>query len=103
LLEDYIHKVEEYYGAKAVSLDFIKETEKSRQIINTFIEEQTNNKIKELIPQGMLSPMTRLVLTNAIYFKGTWEWEFDPKETREMDFYIAPTIRLSMELGYYKI
>ena len=45
LLEDYIDRVEKYYGGKAANLDFMKETEKSRQTINSFIEEQTNNKI----------------------------------------------------------
>ena len=89
-LEDYMSRVEKYYGGKAANLDFISETEKSRQTINTFIEEQTNDKIKDLIPAGMLNSLTRLVLTNAIYFKGTWEWEFDKSDTREQDFKIAP-------------
>ena len=90
-LEDYLISVEDFYGGKAANLDFVKETEKSRQTINSFIEEQTNDKIKDLIPQGVLSPMTRLVLTNAIYFKGTWEWEFDKSDTRDQDFKITPT------------
>ena len=89
-LEDYMSRVEKYYGGKAANLDFISETEKSRQTINTFIEEQTNDKIKDLISAGMLNSLTRLVLTNAIYFKGTWEWEFDKSDTREQDFKIAP-------------
>jgi serpin B len=86
LLESYKSVVEEYYGGKAANLDFARETEKSRQTINSFIEEQTNRKIKELIPPGLLRPETVLVITNAIYFKGNWRWEFDPKETRKMDF-----------------
>ena len=90
LLEDYTSRVEKYYGGKVANLDFISETEKSRQTINLFIKEQTNNKIKDLIPAGVLSPMTKLVLTNAIYFKGTWEWEFDKSDTHEQDFKITP-------------
>jgi serpin B len=90
-LQNYTSSVEKYYGGKAADLDFIKETEKSRQTINSFIEEQTNNKIKDLIPSGFLNSLTRLVLTNAIYFKGTWEWEFDKSDTQEQDFKIAPT------------
>lgn len=89
LLENYTSRVENYYGGKAINLDFITETEKSREIINTFIEEQTNNKIKDLIPAGGINTMTRLVLTNAIYFKGTWEWQFDKSDTRDKDFYIT--------------
>ncbi len=90
-LKDYTSKVEKYYGGKAANLDFIKETERSRQTINSFIGEQTNNKIKDLIPAGFLNAMTRLVLTNAIYFKGVWEWEFDKSDTREEEFKITPT------------
>ena len=90
-LEDYTSRVEQYYGGKVANLDFKQETEKSRQTINSFIEEQTNDKIKDLIPSGVLSPMTRLVLTNGIYFKGTWEWEFDKSDTRDQDFKITPT------------
>ncbi len=90
-LEEYISRVEEYYGGKAANLDFVGETEKSRQTINSFIEEQTNNKIKDLLPPGSLNALTRLVLTNAIYFKGTWEWEFDKSDTHDQDFKITPT------------
>jgi len=90
LLVDYTSKVEKYYGGKATNLDFVKESEKSRQTINSFIGEQTNNKIKDLIPAGFLNAMTRLVLTNAIYFKGTWQWEFDPSKTRNEDFKVTP-------------
>ncbi len=89
-IQDYVTRVENYYGGKAAGVDFIKETEKSRQTINSFIEEQTNNKIKDLIPQGVLNSMTRMVLTNAIYFKGTWEWEFDKSDTEDRDFKITP-------------
>lgn len=90
-LEDYTNRVEKYYGGKAANLDFKTETEKSRQTINSFIEEQTNNKIKDLLPPGSLSALTRLILTNAIYFKGTWEWEFEKSDTRDQDFKITPT------------
>ena len=90
-LVDYKNRVEKYFGGKAASLDFVSESEKSRQTINSFIGEQTNNKIKDLIPAGFLNAMTRLVLTNAIYFKGTWQWEFDTSDTRDSNFKITPT------------
>ena len=89
-LADYMSRVEKYYGGKAANVDFINETEKTRQTINSFIEAQTNNKIKDLIPAGFLGPLTRLVLTNAIYFKGTWQWQFDEAKTQEQDFKVAP-------------
>ena len=90
LLEDYKSRIEKYYGGKAANLDFVKETEKSRQTINSFIGEQTNNKITDLIPTGAVNKLTRLVLTNAIYFKGTWQLEFDKSHTRQQDFKITP-------------
>ena len=101
-LDEYMNKVEQYYGGKVANVDFVKETEKSRQIINSFIEEQTNNKIKDLIPSGILNSMTRLVLTNAIYFKGTWEWEFDKRDTRDQDFKITPTNIVKTPMMYMK-
>ncbi len=99
-LEDYINRVESYYGGKAANLDFVSETENSRQTINSFIEKQTNDKIKDLIPSGFIDPATRLVLTNAIYFKGTWEWEFDKSDTREQDFRITPTNIIKTPMMY---
>lgn len=101
-LEEYTSRVEKYYGGKTASLDFDKETEKSRQTINGFIEEQTNNKIKNLIQPGILNSMTKLVLTNAIYFKGTWEWEFRKADTREQDFKITPDNLVKTPMMYMR-
>ncbi len=100
LLEDYTSRVEKYYGGKAANVDFVRETDKSRKTINSFIEKQTNNKIKDLLPPDSLNPLTRLVITNAIYFKGTWEWEFDKKKTREMDFHVTPTKTVKTPMMY---
>lgn len=90
-LDGYFKTIENYYGGKIENLDFKTKTEDSRKTINSYIETQTNNKIKDLIPAGTLNPLTKLVLTNAIYFKGTWEWEFDKSDTRDRDFKITPT------------
>jgi len=86
LLEEYTSTVEDYYGGKVTNLDFGGKPEESRQTINTWIEEQTNNKIKDLIPKGILDAYTRLVLTNAIYFKGTWLTQFDEEDTIDEEF-----------------
>jgi len=89
-LEDYFKLVEKYYGGKVTNLDFIKETEKSRLTINEWVEEQTNDKIKDLIPRRSIDEFTLLVLTNAIYFKGFWLKQFDKKDTKEEDFVVSP-------------
>jgi len=96
--EDYKKVVEEYYGGKAANVDFERETEKSRETINSFIAEQTNNKIKELIPKEALTSDTRLVITNAIYFKGMWQWQFNKSKTYEEDFKVASnkTVKVQM-------
>ncbi len=99
-LEEYTSNVEKYYGGKAANLDFISKTEESRETINNFIEEQTNNKIKDLLPQGSLNSMTRLVLTNAIYFKGNWEWQFDKSDTNEQDFKITENNVVQVPMMY---
>ena len=82
-LEEYINTIEKYYVGKVTNVDFINATEDARVTINKWVEEQTNNKIKDLIPAGVLNALTRLVLTNAIYFKGLWINQFDKEETRE--------------------
>lgn len=88
-LEDYFKSVEKYYGGKITNLDFVKETEKSRLTINKWVEGQTNDKIKDLVPPGSVDRDTRLVLTNAIYFKGFWLKQFDKKDTEEEDFRVS--------------
>ncbi|MCD6367768.1 MAG: serpin family protein [Candidatus Aenigmarchaeota archaeon] len=102
ILKDYLDTVEKYYGGKATNLDFASEPEKSRQTINRFIEEQTNHKIKDLIPPGFIDPATRLILTNAIYFKGTWRFEFNPEDTRPQEFKISPTETVEVPMMYMK-
>lgn len=102
LLGNYLENVEKYYGGKAANLDFVHETEKSRQTINSFIEEQTNDKIKDLIPAGALDSMTRLVITNAVYFKGTWEWQFKKLDTQNRNFYITSDNSVQTPMMYMK-
>jgi len=97
-LEEYFSRVEKYYGGKVANLDFKEETEKSRQTINSFIEQQTNDKIKELLPKNVIKPNTKLILTNAIYFKGDWKLQFDEEETREADFKITPTQTVKVQM-----
>jgi serine protease inhibitor len=74
------------YHAMLKELDFAKEAEKARQTINQWVEEQTKDKIKELLKPGIPDPSTRLVLTNAIYFKSAWQNEFNEKVTHKGDF-----------------
>lgn len=78
-----------YYGAALRTVDFIGATEEARQAINTWTEEKTEEKIQELIKPGVLDTLTRLVLTNAIYFKGNWARRFDQKRTKDRAFHVT--------------
>jgi serpin B len=87
---DYFATTSRYYGGNVTNLDFAGDTENSRLTINKWVEEQTNNKIKDLIPAGGVDAITRLVLTNAIYFKGNWLIQFNKNNTKEKDFRASP-------------
>jgi serpin B len=97
-LSDYFNLIQQYYGGKVTNLDFFNNTENSRVTINNWIEEQTNNKIQNLIPAGILHPLTRLVLTNAIYFKGFWLKQFDKNDTKQEDFRISPDHKIKVQM-----
>jgi len=85
-LPGYISTAERYYDARTTNLDFAGHPEESRVMINDWVEEQTEDRIEDLIPAGEINPDTTLVITNAIYFKGTWVKQFDPKKTTYEDF-----------------
>ena len=85
-LPDFLSLVEQRYGGALREVDFVRATERTRQTINAWVEKQTNDKIKDLISPGVLDAMTRLVLTNAIYFKGNWATQFQEDRTREGPF-----------------
>ena len=88
-LESFITLNKDFYHAGLENVDFVRETEKARRKINAWVENKTQDKIKDLIPPGALDAMTRLVLTNAIYFKGDWAEQFDKKQTQDAPFYIT--------------
>lgn len=91
ILDVYLKTIDKYYDGKATNLDFVGATEQSRQTINKWVEQKTNNKIKDLLPPGSVNTMTRLIITNAIYFKGIWVIQFDKNLTRDEDFWVNET------------
>jgi serpin B len=99
-LDSFIELVNKNYSAGLNDVDFVKDTEGARQTINKWIENKTKDKIKELIKPGILDGLTRLVLTNAIYFKGRWEYEFDKKNTKDMDFLVSSTGTVKVPMMY---
>ena len=97
-LPDYINTAQEYYGASATNMDFRNQPEPSRQTINQWVEDHTNNRIRDLIPQGAIDPMTRMVITNAVYFKGTWVKQFDVNKTKEAPFTVTPGTTVPVQM-----
>ncbi len=89
-----------YYKAGLENVDFVTQTEQTRQKINAWVEEKTQEKIKDLIARGALNARTRLVLTNAIYFKGDWALQFDAAKTKNEPFYVTPSKRIIAPLMY---
>ena len=96
-LKEYLSLLENFYMAEANELDFAKNVE-AAETINNWIEEQTNDKIKDMIQPDMLSALTKLVLTNAIYFKGLWANPFDPDDTYETDFKLTSSETVGVDM-----
>jgi serpin B len=106
-LSGFLDILAENYGAGLRILDFINETEQSRLTINSWVSDQTEGRIKDLIAPGVLSELTRLVLTNAIYFNAAWEHPFEKKMTEDGPFYLidggqinVPMMTQTESLGY---
>ncbi len=85
-LPSYLDVLGENYGAPMYLLDFSSDPEGSRMVINDWVEERTENRIQELIPMGVITPITTLVLTNAIYFNAAWNQPFEESNTDDGAF-----------------
>lgn len=85
-LDEYKNTISRYYLGEIKNLDFVKNPSDSSFQINNFVSKNTNNKIKNIVSPGVFNNLTRTVLTNAIYFKGKWEHQFDRDDTKPEDF-----------------
>lgn len=87
-LSQFLDVLAENYGAGLRILDFINETEPSRLTINKWVSDQTEGKIRDLVPQGAINQLTRLVLTNAVYFNAAWQYPFEKGATADGLFHL---------------
>ena len=103
-LREFLDLIEKNYGAGLREVDFINavEREKTRKAINAWVERQTKDKIKELIQPGVFDRLTRLVLTNAIYFKGDWASKFKEENTKPAPFYVTEEKSVEVPMMYQK-
>ena len=106
-LPEFLDVLAENYGAGLRSLDFAKESEESRLTINNWVSDQTEGRIENLIPQGVINELTRLVLTNAIYFNAAWLHPFDKNSTKDGPFHLldgnavtVPMMKQTETFGY---
>jgi serpin B len=97
---EYKKLVSNAYAAGLFDVDFISAPEAARGTINTWVEKETHEKIKELLPRDSVSSDTRLVLTNAIYFKGDWQNKFEKKDTKDLPFTMADGKKIDTPLMF---
>jgi serpin B len=106
-LAEFLELVKSNYGGRLNEVDFVQATEDARQTINAWVEKETKDKIKNLIGKGVLTSLTRLVLTNAIYFKGNWASQFKKENTKDAEFTLlsgekvdTPMMNQTEQFGY---
>lgn len=109
-LESFLEITQKYYHAQLKQLNFEKDPESARKTINNWVEEKTNDKIKELLKPDAVNSLTTLILTNAIYFKGTWKDQFNPEKTAPAPFYLlddkkveVPTMARTGSYGFAQL
>jgi len=86
IIPSYIDILQQYYNSNVTNLDFKTNPDDSRKTINIWVENKTNQKIQDLLPEGSVNQNTRVVLTNAIYFKGNWTNQFLATDTQNENF-----------------
>lgn len=97
----YLNHLSQYYGAGVNMLDFASDPENCRTIINDWVEDQTNDKILDLLPEGSITNQTALVLTNAIYFLANWLYGFDAEKTSESTFILRDERTIETPMMYF--
>jgi len=88
IMPEYLDILARYFGAGLRGLDFAGDAEISRKIINDWVSTETAGRIPELLGAGSVNALTRIILTNAIYFDADWQSKFTKESTREENFYL---------------
>jgi len=101
-LSTFVKTTSDYYRAGLQEVDFAGATEESRRIINTWVAQKTQDKIQDLIPEGIVTSSTKFVLTNAIYFKANWKKPFNKSLTEEKPFNVTATQQVQVPMMHHK-
>ncbi len=95
---DFLDLLAKEYGAALRGVDYETAPEEARALINTWVEQQTHDRIVDLVPEGIIDPSTRLVLVNAIYLKAPWEHPFEKSLTASGSFHRLDGSTVSTDL-----
>ncbi len=98
--QDFLDILSANYNAGMKLVDF-SDADAARQAINLWVAAQTNDKIRDLIPEGVLDELTRLVITNAVYFKGAWQNQFNPANTKSQSFNLLDGTVVDVEMMHH--
>ncbi|XP_023597811.1 serpin B6 isoform X2 [Trichechus manatus latirostris] len=101
-LSSFKDSCRKFYQAEMEELDFANATEESRKHINTWVAKKTEGKITELLSSGAVNSITKLVLANAIYFKGNWDTQFNKEQTKERPFKISKNEEKPVQMMFKK-
>uniref|UniRef100_A0A4D5R979 Serpin B6 n=1 Tax=Scolopendra viridis TaxID=118503 RepID=A0A4D5R979_SCOVI len=93
----FSQQVQHNFNSTVRQVDFFKEGDATRKGINLWVEEKTHGKIRHLLPVP-LDPSSSVVLINAIYFRGVWQFKFDPHETIKDYFFVSPTEKMPVAM-----
>jgi len=94
--QDYLDTLAKNYGSGIQLVDFEGQSEGARLTINHWVEQKTQDKVKDILPPNAITPDVRLVLANAIYFRANWESQFDVTQTHPQDFHLMDGTTVSV-------
>jgi serpin B len=101
---EFLSIMSDQYSAPLALVDYVRASEAARIAINTWAAEETHDRIQDLLAPGSVSSDTRLVLANAVYFKGAWRFPFETSATADEDFKTASAktkVRMMRQLGWF--
>lgn len=102
VLQTYLDVIRKHFHSDCVSSDFKAKSKEVRQEINQWVEQQTNDKIKDLLSSEAVSPDTRLILVNAVYFKGDWKKPFEESKTEKKPFHVTQNKKIDVDMMHSK-
>uniref|UniRef100_A0A8B9Z9W6 Serpin domain-containing protein n=1 Tax=Buteo japonicus TaxID=224669 RepID=A0A8B9Z9W6_9AVES len=107
ILPEYLQCVKELYKGGLESVSFQTAAEQARELINSWVESETNGMIKNILQPSSVDPQTKMVLVNAIYFKGVWEKAFKDEDTQEVPFRVteqeSKPVQMMYQIGSFKV